>query len=700
MPLIKTFHLGTKTRLFSGDSSSISIQDTTEPVDLPADAFRVHALINGGSGSGKSRLGTALARQALKLNIPFFFGDIHGDSAEDIAATVSQNSSQADSPEAANKILKRFHYLEFAPDYAPRLDPLHITEPVVHPELLTNFLRTAEETIVDGMASLFQSATQGSDSFEGMPRLLRNLKGALFGCVRKAPNRRLPLGLVSILLNVEHPFHKAVYAKVQDILPLDVRGDFDALHANRTEKAREQVESALNRIRGFLSGLLRDVFGMTSETANVFDFESVVRKGHSVVANLRETKYLSHLQGVTLARMLVIQFVETIMQLDRDQRPQQFLIFIEEAGEVITEVFMRYLGAVRKYGISLIFLGQDGSTFQRGDYTLLPKLISQCGILVTFNQRFPADSELFAQAMFQKSLDLTPLVHEVERHADPEFVQMEDESVTETTSETQSTAKGTASGKTRSRQSSKTKSRQQGWTENEGFTQADSQTLSSGATQATGQSTPLDPDAASDGLKGSKSLTQSEQNQFATGSSSAHSLTKGRSGGQGEAISDAEGEAESEQQSLQNLLGHTKGTSSGRSKKWVQIARVKRETQETGQLKKGTISEQIKKFQAVLMELPQRHAFVKIVGHEAISIQTLSVPDPFKSPLGLTHAIKKLKQQLFEIHPYLYVPDLSDGAEQQRIRDFLQATEASLIKPTKPKSLPISDEDTDSYLDI
>ena len=68
----------------------------------------------------------------------------------------------------------------------------------------------AREALVDQVAGHLQSTTQGKEGFEGTPRLQRQLKNGLLGCVRPAPRTRLPFGLVPALLNTLHPRHAEV----------------------------------------------------------------------------------------------------------------------------------------------------------------------------------------------------------------------------------------------------------------------------------------------------------------------------------------------------------------------------------------------------------------------------------------------------------------------------------------------------------
>ena len=361
-----------------------------EQLFLTAEEFKTHVLIAGSTGSGKSRTATQIALDAYDNGIAAAVIDIHGDTVDDTAAHMVKKIEITHDL----SILSRVDYIEWGPTYCARLDGFAVQAPAdVHPELRSNFLIAAREAAVDQFATYLNSTTQGTESFEGAPRLLRNSRNGLMCCATPAPHRRLPIGLVHVLLNVSHPRHHEVYRRIGPHLPLAIQADFEAIHAmENVVKQREQMESALNRVMGFFSSLLRECFGETAETAAVFDWATGIRKRRLMLFNLRETPYFSHQQGIVLARLLFSQAVETMMRLPREQRPEHFILILEESGEALFEPALRYLGAVRKYGVRMVFCGQDLSTFRKPTFDLVPKLLSQCGTVIAFNQRYPEDA--------------------------------------------------------------------------------------------------------------------------------------------------------------------------------------------------------------------------------------------------------------------------------------------------------------------
>ena len=65
---------------------------------------------------------------------------------------------------------------------------------------------------------------------------------------------------------------------------------------------------------------------------------------------------------------------------------------------------------LRKFKMSLILIFQDLSCLTKGELDLGPKVLSQCGIQITFQQQNPEDVELLAKHFAYPSLDLTPLM--------------------------------------------------------------------------------------------------------------------------------------------------------------------------------------------------------------------------------------------------------------------------------------------------
>src|SRR5205823_5451374 len=132
----------------------------------------------------------------------------------------------------------------------------------------------------------------------------------------------------------------------------------------------------------FLGPVVKGIF---SETVNTIDFNAIVQGGEILLVNLRETDYFSADQGHAIGGLFTHEILTTVARTPREKR-KDFALVIDEVGEYIGEDLLRALGTVRKYKLKLILAGQDLSTFQKGDLDLAPKVLSQCGTVVCFQQ--------------------------------------------------------------------------------------------------------------------------------------------------------------------------------------------------------------------------------------------------------------------------------------------------------------------------
>lgn len=656
------------TNIVKDELFSLTIEDLT-----------THVLLGGSTGSGKSRTARQLAIDAVDSNFPCFLIDIHGDTADDAAAALTRRITE----NGERHLLSKLHYIEFSPFYCPRLDPLALTIPSdAHPEFRQNLIVAAREAAIDQVATHFNSTTQGTESFEGTARLLRNLKNGVAGCAVPCPRVRLPLGCIEAVLNPSHERHEEVHAAIAPFLPPNVRADFRALHQmENVVKQREQMESSQNRTSAFLSSLLREVFGETAETAPVLDWATALRKRHAVFVNLRHSRYFSHQQGVVMARLFFSQIIETMMQLPRGERPDHAIVILEESGEVITEPCLRYLGAVRKYGARMIFCGQDFSTFRKPHFDMIPKLLSQCGTFITYNQGYPDDAELMCPVTFQSSIDWTKLTQNQEFEGELEWLQVKDSSTGTQRSTSKQVSRSTAKGRTNGASEGTSDAIQEGWSAASTRQEGQSDGMTSGITASSDQSqgfsqSPILEDGRVKELLDLASFSGSQSEGRSDQQSSTRSVTTGEqfgtTGSDTHTVQKGTNWAESTQETEGTSDGTSEGTSESKSTRWVHIPHKNREEVETGQLRAGPSAEQLERFKTILMELPARHAIVKRRGKPPVFIRSIDVPDPYMSESGRHKALQWLKRTLLGLRPYLFVPNLDPRRDNERIDAFLR----------------------------
>lgn len=672
--MIRTFNLGTFREALRPERKN------RQKLILTLEQMRRHFLISGSTGSGKSRTAEAIALDAWEQNVGMAVIDVHGDTVDDVAAHLAKIVIKT----GDLSLLERIDYLQWTPTYCPRLDQLAFAAPKgIHPEFRQNFEIAARHAMVDRFASHIQSSAQGTDSFDLLPRLRRTLKAMLAGCAVRCPNLRLPTALGYILLNVSHPRHFEVYDRVRPYLPGAVVAFFQLLHDLESPlKALEQCESALNRNDAFFSPLLTESFGETSETAPVVDFQRIVRERRILLVNLSEGPYFSHQQGVMLARMISSTLIDTILCLRREARPDGFIVLLEEAGEYLHEPFLRYLGATRKYGVIVGICGQDLSTFG----LLAPKLISQCGVLVTYNQCLPDDATLLSKRCFYSLVDFEPLLNEVEVEGEMEWLDVEEtsESVNESTSNTltagnsEEVSEGTSGGTSSATQT--------GWQKSRSSQEAtaDSQATgfsSTGSSSRGSHESPVMTGTEIDRMLDLMSTSMVEAAGQTRQDSSTQTLSSGsqdgESGSETETVQSGRSKSKSRGASTSKAEGKTSGRGTSRSKRKVHIPHKKREIRETGQLRAGPTNEQLRRFEQIITGLQPRTAVVNAGREHPVILESRDLPNAYRSAEANAEAVEWLKKQMLRIREYMVIPNLDPKLEDERIERFLAQMHAA-----------------------
>lgn len=648
-----------------------SVTGTGEPFVLTREALATHMAVLGSTGAGKSRFLNLFLRYQVAARSGFCLIDPHGDLCEDVLAYCARRVVET----GQKSLLPRLHYLEPSYEMAFGYDPFRFTPPkAIHPELRESAYRAWLHAKADAVSEIIQ-LKQGSADFEGMPRLQRVLRDVLIavGTAVDDKGSHLPLADALVLLDVDHRHHHDVFNRVAPRLDRDVLSDFNRLHQyRRVEDRMRETESTINRLRSLLSPIVKEIFRETTNTIDLFD---IVQKGHILLVNLRKTPYFSHDQKIALGTLLRREIVTTLEITPREMR-KPFSLVMDEAGEFIGEDLQRDLGAVRKYGLSIVLAAQDLSSFRKKDIDMAPKVLSQCGTIVCFQQKWPDDLEILARVLGYGNLDFTPLVHEVERHDGYDWHDVTEYSYSATHQRNWSSSESKSKSRTRSQQQSHSTSTQETWSDGQSSQSSDSSVRSEGQTSGTSASRSYDEFGhPMPNTRAGKS--ESESSSKTTGRSSSAGQTSSRGGSEGESDSESEGHAEMKGTSRGTSQGGSEGNGTTESHKRVPLARIVRETQETGSLQHA-VNDQFEQMKAQIHALHQRRAVVKRAGERgAFVMETHEVKDPFISSEAQAKAVDWMKRELFQIHPYYLTPSLSPGDEHHRLERFANAEPAT-----------------------
>lgn len=649
-----------------------------KPFRLSDDDLGTHVAVVGATGSGKSRLLNKLACDHIDQGRGIAIIE-PGDLCDDVAAYYARLVV-----ETGNKnVLKRIHRLRAEPGQCFRYDPFRFRlHRPVHPELLDSVRRSWVHCKVQSVAEVFQAKATGSSDFEGQPRLQRILTDTLYFVAEEVHGRRLPLGDAQILLDLTDPLHQPVYANLHSAgrLPREVVGDFEILHSfKRVEELRRETESSVNRYRSLLSPLMKSVLSGNGQDPSV-DLFSIIQRGECMLLPVQEDQFFSHDQKVALTMLILHDLIETLITTPRELR-RDFTIVIDEGGEFLSDRLMRALGMMRKHRGRFVISGQDLSTFRKKDgFDMTPKLLSQCGTVICFNQKWPEDTDILARVLYSGNLQFNWLEHEVERHGGYEWLEVTETSETFSKQLSVEASKSQQQSLSLSHQDSAqsgttntqtvTKSSQTSVGHTAGQTNGQGASVSNSVTQQpvmTGTDVARHVPVQSGSQGANTTSTQSTTNTVthvegqSTATGTSHTMSQGTT--DGTSVTDGTGTGTSE--------GVRVGAGHSESLKKVPLGIVTREAQKTGSLEKS-VSDQLEVYRKELATKPKRHATVKVPGETAaFEIHTVDVPDPFVSPEAQAKAIEWFKRELPQVHDYFFTPDLSADEDERRIRRFL-----------------------------
>jgi hypothetical protein len=397
-------------------------------VEFSDDELSTHMAIYGGTGKGKSKLLELMLRQIIDQKAGACIIDPHGDLVEDLMAYILDHYKATDP-----KVFERIHYLEpGSNDCRFRFDPFQYNG--FPGESYDDWLKAKVESVARTIIR-----KQGEAGFEGKPRLERFLTNVLYACgVRiNSEGEHLGLGDALILFDSSHPKHAAVYSRIAPFLPSEVQSDFRKVFASNPRQQEDWVESTINRLRSFLSPAVKSLF--VGEAKAAFNFRRVIDEHGIMLVNLRRTRSFTIDQGNALGGLFINEILEAAQIASRTSR-QPFYLFIDEASRFVGQDLIDALAQFRKMKLSLCLAVQDLSSLKLRDIDMTSKVISQCGIHVTFQQKNPEDLEILGQLFGYPLIDFTPFKREVDRFDGYEEIKTTDYSSSVTTGRNESTS--------------------------------------------------------------------------------------------------------------------------------------------------------------------------------------------------------------------------------------------------------------------
>lgn len=368
-----------------------------------------HLAIFGGTRYGKSKLIELICRQLIVHRLGFAFIDPHSDTADDLRDYVCAQS--LDTPFLKRKI----HYL----NPSQRLfsfNPFKYCPDPNNPDERTDaaYRKWLHAKIKDMVKIICRVQGETEDEAQKMVRLRRWLYNALYGVgVRQdEAGTCLPLKDALILLNPQHPMHEDRYCRVVSHLSDEVRADFEKLRRIKDPRKQEEwIESTLNRLRDILSPTLQEIFDPTHPSV---DFAEIVGRGEILLASLGKTRFFHEDEAMAVAGLLIREISEAVRVVRRDSR-RTFHLFIDEAHNFLGDDLIRLLKESAKYKLRFGLAVQGLDNLRKGEIDMVPAVLGQCGIRITFRQQFHEHAETLAKSFCYPQIDFTELYQEVDR---------------------------------------------------------------------------------------------------------------------------------------------------------------------------------------------------------------------------------------------------------------------------------------------
>lgn len=618
------------------------IISATEPEKfyLADSDLSVHSCVLGQSGSGKSKFLELLMRYLTVSRKGFALIDPHGDLSEDLLAYAAyQKAAKHD-----ENILSRIHYIEPTYEQIFHYDPFRFRprKPIA-PEHLEKAVESWLHAKADRVSEVFLRK-QGKSSFEGMTRLQRMMRNVLVavGTSVNGNGQHLPLSDALVLLDVNHTRHFDVFNRVAPHLEKDVLSDFNTLHNFKQLKdVRLETESTINWMRSLLSPIVKSIF---ADHVHTIDFPSIVENGEILLVNLRETDYFSGDQAKAIGGLFIHEILAAAQNAPREMRKPYHLI-IDEAADYIGDDVQRALGIMRKFKLSVCLAAQDLSSFKKIDLDLRPKVLSQCGTIVSFRQSWPDDLDILSRVMCTGNIDFTKHYQIVDRPDGYKIMEIDEygEQFTWGTS----TAEGfaTSESSSTSRQESESTSHNDSWSRTDTHSDSHTDSRSSSKSESSTKNTHSENEQRTEGRQtgsGSSDMTGTSHGSTTGGSSG---FSSGTSVGQTRGTSNSKNTSSAKNESQGKSASHRK----------VPLAQHREESQETPQLL-NSVADQLERFKSGLHRLDVGQAIVKLRSQQqAIVVQTTTVVEKWHGPQK-HDAIERMKQRVFESRPYCGPP--------------------------------------------
>lgn len=377
------------------------VEETSASLRLTEQHLARHVMVAGGTGGGKSVLTRNVCRQLAAQGRGFTLIDPHGTTARGVAQDLAVRGVDP----------ARVHWIHPTAESSFCMD-------IFAGAPLGGSLAAYDDWLVATVDRAFGCIERNlSTADQEMQKRKKRVHSNLgFCCGMGAPHNHAGYDKMLVMSNPDHPEFDAILERVRPLAMRTEYGrnvmlDMDQLAAMRGPKlaqAREKLtESCINTLRTVLKPNLQRTLRPRPHSLLQRD---VILNRHFQLLNLKAPNF-SREQANVLGGLVInslIREAEAIADERAEEDRVPHYMIVEEAENFIGQDLSDGLGELRKCKLSIVLIFQNLGCLRRGNLDLVAKVVSQCGLQITFQQGDVEDIEYFAKAFGYGSLDFTP----------------------------------------------------------------------------------------------------------------------------------------------------------------------------------------------------------------------------------------------------------------------------------------------------
>lgn len=377
--------------------------------------FSTHMLLTGRTGQGKSELLRLISVQRFKDGRGFCMTDSDGKTARMTYLSCMEVGTRAEQ----DSIL----YLRPSCESTFRFDPFQTT--------YTGFKRTCwMYRRVEEIGQII-GRKQGLADYKEQPRRERFLKDVLYFVGTPVKGKYMGLSRALDALDIGTKAWDRWFQGIAPELPPPIRYDWQALRAMSYRDRGFFLESTINILRQFMGPL---VTAMTQPGPSI-DFHDAINRKLALIVDLEESDTSSREECEAIAGIIINE----VMEAQYSSR-SPYMLLIDEVDRVLGEDLADAFARARKRNLSLVVSGQSFNSFENRFTDMADRVLSQAGIVVSFQQKGGKDTEALARYFARPNWTFERDYRPIDRPDGYEIVEIDEYSESEGESESKSAA--------------------------------------------------------------------------------------------------------------------------------------------------------------------------------------------------------------------------------------------------------------------